>query len=155
MLDMHIYTVMQNLHPSARVGFDWAWANYGDGPHMAVWNEEKLGPLNLETLEAEAARIAAFVAVPASITRRQCALALHAASMITGPEMVAMATVGTPPAMISSVFNAMPEAERYRAQVDFAAASYERANPLLNAVMTASGSSAADIDNFFRAAAQH
>lgn len=91
--------------------------------------------------------------VPSSITRRQCARALFARQMISGPEMVAMAATGTPPAMILAAFSAFPEAERWVALTDFAAATYLRTNPLLVGIMTSTGASSADIDDFFRAAA--
>ena len=87
------------------------------------------------------------------ITRRQCARALFARQMITGPEMVAMTTTGTPPAMIETIFAPMPEAEQWLARADFAADTYMRDNPLLVFIMTASGSTPADIDDFFREAA--
>ena len=90
--------------------------------------------------------------VPASISRRQCARELFNRQMITGPEMVAMTATGTPPAMIEAVFDAMPEADQWVARADFAADTYERGNPLLVGIMTASGATPSDIDEFFRAA---
>lgn len=101
--------------------------------------------------------IAPYVAppapVPASITRRQCARVLFERQMITGPEMVAMTATGTPPAMIEHVFSKMPEADQWVARADFAADTYERNNPLLVGIMSASGSTVRDIDDFFHAAA--
>lgn len=91
--------------------------------------------------------------VPASITRRQCARELFAAGAVTGPEMVAMTATGTPPAMVEAVLAALPEAGQWIARADFAADTYERTNPLLVTVMTASGASAENIDDFFRSAA--
>ena len=91
--------------------------------------------------------------VPPSITRRQCALELHARGLIGGDEAVAMAATASPPAMMAGLFSALSEAEQVIARIDFAAAAYERGNHLLDGLMTASGASAADIDDFFRAAA--
>jgi hypothetical protein len=92
--------------------------------------------------------------VPASITRRQCAREMFERSMITGPEMVAMARTGTPPALVAGLLSSIePEADRYKAEADFAADLYERANPLLVAMMTATGATPAQINDFFRSAA--
>lgn len=93
--------------------------------------------------------------MPASITRRQCARALFATQppMITSEEAIAMAAWAEPPAMIEAVFAAMPEPAQTNARIDFASELYERSNPLLNTVMTAAGSTPAEIDDFFRAAA--
>lgn len=105
---------------------------------------------------AAGGHIAAYVAppapVPQTITRRQCARELFIRAMITGPEMVAMTATAAPPAMIEAVFDAMPEADQWVARADFAADTYERSNPLLVGIMTASGATPADIDDFFREA---
>jgi hypothetical protein len=104
------------------------------------------------------------LAVPASITRRQCARLLFRNKMITGPEMVAMSATGTPPAMVEVVFAAIEnEDARNEARADFAADTYERGNPLLTGVMTDAITSQtpdateaminAAIDDFFRGAA--
>lgn len=90
--------------------------------------------------------------VPQAITRRQCARQLFESQMITGPEMVAMTATGTPPAMIEQIFSQMPEEAQWIALADFAADTYERSNPLLVGIMTASGATPNDIDNFFREA---
>lgn len=91
--------------------------------------------------------------VPASITRRQCALEMLARDLIAGPEAVAMVATATPPALVEALITAMPEPDATLARVDFAAGTYERDTPLLTALMTAQGATSADIDAFFRAAA--
>jgi hypothetical protein len=104
--------------------------------------------------------------VPASITRRQCARELYLRQMITGTEMVAMTATGTPPAMVKVLIDAIENtSERMIARADFAAMSYERANPLLVGIMTATITAqtpgateaqiSAAIDDFFRAASAH
>lgn len=104
--------------------------------------------------------------VPASITRRQCARELYLREMITGTEMVSMTATGTPPAMVKALIDAIENtSDRMIAKADFAAASYERANPLLVGIMTATIAAqtpgateaqiSAAIDEFFRAAAAH
>lgn len=90
---------------------------------------------------------------PPSITRRQCALEMHGRGLITDAEAVAMAATATPPALVETLISALATADQVAARIDFAATSYERANPLLTALMSAQGASAADIDTFFRAAA--
>jgi hypothetical protein len=92
--------------------------------------------------------------VPASITRRQCAIELFDRQMITGPEMVAMVASSQPPAMVSAIFDQLPGSDRWIALTNFAAETYERANPLLNRIMKADGANDAAIDDFFRAAGQ-
>jgi hypothetical protein len=92
--------------------------------------------------------------VPESITRRQCALELHKRGMISAAEALAMTKDGTPPAAVMEVFNALPEESRVMALIDFAATAYYRANQLIPEFMTAKGMSAADVDQFFIAAAK-
>jgi len=92
-------------------------------------------------------------AVPEAITRRQCALQLKALGMITGTEAVAMARAGTPPAAIQAYSDTLGEEERIHAEIDFAATSYFRTNPLIGALLAANGMSETDADAFFIAAA--
>lgn len=89
-------------------------------------------------------------AVPAVITRRQCALEMMARGLITPQEALAMTKTGEAPSMVSSMFFQLPtEADRVSAEIDFAADSYLRDNPLLVGLMTAVGASESDIDAFF------
>jgi hypothetical protein len=149
----NIHAAIQSLHPGADLIRDYTWMMGANGePFMQKWDAGKLGPLDLAAIEAEAVRLASIVPVPATISRRQCARELFIREMISGPEMVAMTATGTPPAMIETVFAAMPQADQWLARADFAADTYERSNPLLVGIMTASGSTAADIDQFFREA---
>ena len=92
-------------------------------------------------------------AVPASITRRQCARQLFAMGMITGPEAVAMTRDGSPPSMVLAYFDQLSGDQRFIAEMDFAADNYYRDNPLLNQIMAAGGHQPADVDAFFIAAA--
>lgn len=124
-----------------------------------VWSTDASLPADTEVRRyladwlAAGREIAAYVAppppVPQTITRRQCARELYTLKMISGPEMVAMTATGAPPAIIEKVFSKMPEADQWLARADFAADTYERTNPLLVGIMTASGSTPADIDDFF------
>jgi len=91
--------------------------------------------------------------VPQSITRRQCALQLRALGLITGSEAVAMTRDGTPPATIKAYFNALEDEDRILAEIDFAATSYFRTNPLIGALLAANGMSETDAGAFFIAAA--
>ena len=149
----NIFAAIRSLYPTAIPIHDWLWVSHLDGPRMDYWNAEKLGPLDLTAIEAEAVRLTSVLPVPASITRRQCARELFERQMVSGPEMVAMTATGTPPAMVEAVFAALPESDQWVARADFAADTYERSNPLLVGVMTASGASVSDIDDFFRDAA--
>jgi hypothetical protein len=150
----NIHAAIQSLHPGASLIHDYVWVMGADGePYMQKWDTDKLGPLDLAAIEAEALRLASIVPVPATITRRQCARELFERERISGPEMVAMTATGTPPADIESMFALMPDNEQWIARSDFAADTYRRDNPLLVFIMTASGSTAADIDDFFIEAA--
>lgn len=89
--------------------------------------------------------------VPETITRRQCALQLLAMGLINGPAAVEMVRNGTPPTYIADYFATLPESARYIAEIDFAAQTYSRSNPLLEMLAASQG---LQIDNFFREAAQ-
>jgi hypothetical protein len=92
--------------------------------------------------------------VPASITRRQCALQLLAEGLVTEAEAVAMAATATPPAYVNTLFAGLSSMDRTRALIDFAANTYDRGNPLIVGMMTATGKTPADADAFFLAASQ-
>lgn len=102
--------------------------------------------------------IAPYVAppapVPQSISRRQCARQMLIMGLISPAEAVEMAQKAAPPAIVGTMLAAMPEPHQSLARIDFAAGAYERGNPLLIAVMTGTGATSSDIDDFFRAAAQ-
>lgn len=91
--------------------------------------------------------------VPQSITRRQCAVELRERQLITPTEALNMTKTATPPAMIQNIFNSMTQDDQIIAETDFAADTYLRTNPLLVLIMTQSGATKEDIDNFFRSAA--
>lgn len=88
--------------------------------------------------------------VPASITRRQCAIQLMVLGIINGDEAVAMAQNGTPPIAVQTYLDALPtETERVMAKIDFAASNYYRSNPLIDAILAASGYTPEQGDQFF------
>jgi hypothetical protein len=88
--------------------------------------------------------------VPASITRRQCARQMLVMNLITSAEALAMTKSGEPPSMVAAVFAQMSAADAVLAEIDFAADTYMRGNPLLVSLMTATGADAAAINQFFR-----
>jgi len=90
--------------------------------------------------------------VPQSITRRQCAIELRERTLITPQEALDMTKYGEVPAMVATLLQSMTESDRINAETDFAADTYLRSNALLNQIMTASGASEEDIDDFFRSA---
>jgi hypothetical protein len=94
------------------------------------------------------------VEIPHSITRRQCAIELRERSLITPQEALDMTRTGIPPAMVQKIFSSMSETDQLIAETDFAADTYERSNVLLTSIMTASGASSEDIDEFFLSAAR-
>lgn len=87
--------------------------------------------------------------VPQSITRRQCAIELRERNLITAQEALDMTRTGIPPAMVQQIFNTLPPNDKIIAETDFAADTYLRSNPLLIQIMTATGASDQDIDDFF------
>ena len=90
--------------------------------------------------------------VPQSITRRQCAIELRERTLITPLEALNMTKTATPPAMIQTIFDAMTENDKILAETDFAADTYLRTNPLLIQIMSSSGATEEEIDDFFRSA---
>lgn len=91
--------------------------------------------------------------VPQSITRRQCAIELRERQLITPLEALNMTKTATPPAMIQTIFDSMQESDGIIAETDFAADTYMRNNQLLIQIMTATGATSDQIDDFFRQAA--
>lgn len=87
---------------------------------------------------------------PDCITRRQCAIEMRERGFITPLEALNMTKTGEIPAFVSAAFAAMSEEDRILAETDFAAANYFRNNPLLIALMSATGATSEDIDQFFR-----
>lgn len=93
--------------------------------------------------------------VPERITRRQAALQLLAMGTITAQEALDMTRAGSVPAAIAAILDAQvaegtftPE-QRILSEIDFAATSYERDNPLLGLM----GLSGQETDQFFIGAA--
>ena len=91
--------------------------------------------------------------IPRSITRRQCAKQLLNMGMVSGEEALAMTRTGEPPAMVAASFAQLSPEDAVLAEIDFAADTYMRDNPLLNNLMLATGASEEEINDFFRAAA--
>lgn len=87
--------------------------------------------------------------VPENISRRQCARQLFIMGLITGPEAVDMARSGIPPSFVQTAFNNLPQNDQYIAEMDFAANTYTRSNPLLNSIMVANGNTQEELDQFF------
>lgn len=92
--------------------------------------------------------------VPASITRRQCAKRMLMMGLISGEEALAMTRHGEPPAMVAAMFQQLSPEDAVLAEIDFAADTYQRTNPLLINLMLATGAGEREIDDFFREAAQ-
>lgn len=130
-------TTVQRLADNAFIPFDGGNRDYRE---YLVWLEEGNEPEPYVPPSY----------VPQAITRRQCAIELREQQLITPQEALDMTRIGLPPAMIQTYFDTMTETDRIIAETDFAAETYERSNPLLIQIMTASGATEEDIDNFFR-----
>lgn len=93
--------------------------------------------------------------VPASITRRQLLLQLALSEMISSAEALAAAQTGAVPAAVQAVFDQLAPADKLAAEITWATMSVaERGHPLVAALAAAQAMTDADIDDFFRAAAQ-
>lgn len=92
--------------------------------------------------------------VPESITRRQCAIEMRERGMITPQEALDMTKYGKVPAIVNDLFLQMSVDDRIKAETDFAATNYLINNPLLLFVMSGSGSTKDEIDQFFRDASK-
>lgn len=91
---------------------------------------------------------------PESITRRQCAIELLERKMISSEEALAMTKAGDMPQAIRTIIEkelAESIEAMIRAEIDFAAATYYRDNPLFSMM----GMSNTDLDEFFFLAARH
>lgn len=94
------------------------------------------------------------IPVPQSITRRQCAIELRERSIISSQEALNMTKYGDVPSLVQQLLSQMNDADRIKAETDFAANTYMRSNPLLISVMTEAGSTEEEIDQFFRDASK-
>lgn len=89
------------------------------------------------------------VKVPNYITRRQCAIELRERGLITALEALEMTRTGIPPAMIQAIFNTMSEEDGIIAATEFAADRYSRSHILIIQIISSTGATSEDIDNFF------
>lgn len=114
----------------------------------ATTGEQTIRPWTQAEIDAALAQ-RAKAEVPASITRRQCAIRMLEMAMISGSEAIAMTQSGVPPAAVTAYLATLPEPDRTLATIDFAAMTYYRDNPLLTALMVANNMSESDVDAFF------
>ena len=95
---------------------------------------------------------ASIAPVPVSITRPQAAKQLYIMNLISSQEALAMSQSGAAPAFVMEQISLLDAKGQILAQIDFARYTFERAHPLLNALMQANGHSSEEIDDFFRQA---
>lgn len=94
---------------------------------------------------------APLTTVPESVTKRQFMIQLLRAGMVA-PEEVSMLAL-QPPALLSVVLDALPEADELEARLSWAAMTQvERYSPLTLAAAAAAGTTEEQLDDFFRAA---
>lgn len=92
--------------------------------------------------------------VPASISDRQFFQQLAVDGIITRAEALAAVKTGDVPAALAGIVDALPEADRFGAEMLLSGATvFERTHPLSIAIGKARGMTPSDIDAFFRAAA--
>jgi hypothetical protein len=126
----------------------------GDIVHAPSLNTDYSGYMLVEWVMQEPP--APPPAVPASITRRQCALELNAQSLITLQEALDMVRTAAVPKAIAAIFDSLvadgswTDEQRILAEIDFAADNYYRSNSLLSLM----GLTDEQIDQFFIAAKQ-
>ncbi len=91
------------------------------------------------------------VPVPASITRLQLILGMTIAGLITAEEGENAASGSAIPAVVAAAFAGLPSDVATLARIRWAAMTLvERGNPLVAAVASAAGKSAAEMDQYFR-----
>lgn len=92
--------------------------------------------------------------VPAAISDRQFFQQLAVAGIISHAEALAAVKTGEIPAALASIVDALPDADRFAAEMLLSGAvTFERHHPLTEAVGEARGLTADEIDAFFQAAA--
>lgn len=90
--------------------------------------------------------------VPESVTKRQFLIQLLRAGMVAPEEVATLAL--QPPALMSAVLDAMPEADALEARLSWGAMTQvERFSPLTLSAAAAAGTTEEQLDDFFRAAA--
>jgi hypothetical protein len=90
--------------------------------------------------------------VPDAVTKRQFLIQLLRAGMVEPEEVPTLAT--QPPALMAAVLAAMPEEDALEARLSWAAMTQvERHSPLTLSAAAAAGTTEAQLDDFFRAAA--
>jgi hypothetical protein len=93
--------------------------------------------------------------VPPVVTDRQLFQALAAEGLVPPAEALAAVRTGELPAAFRTVLDAMPEGERFAAEMVLSGAtSFERGHPLTAAIGAGLGLSPEGIDELFRAAAR-
>jgi len=93
------------------------------------------------------------VPVPDVVTKRQFLIQLLRSGMVTAEEVPTLAS--QPPALMAAVLAAMPEEQALEANLSWAAMTQvERFSPLTLAAAAAAGTTEAQLDEFFIAAAQ-
>ena len=101
------------------------------------------------------AEIAEFEAPRSSLvipplTRRQVFIGMADAGLITAPEAIASASVGTPPAAVEAAFLAMPSAQQTPARITFGAFQVAyRNDPMTELFRTTAGMTPTQMDAFF------
>lgn len=93
------------------------------------------------------------VLMPAAITRWQCAVHMRAISLISDAEALAMIRTAAAPSFVETLFAALDPADQQRAREAFAASEYERGSEIV-AMILPPGTTADEVDEFFRAAGQ-
>lgn len=71
------------------------------------------------------------------LTRRQAALGMMSANIISAPEALLMVQTAAPPAAVKATLDLLAEPDKTKAYIDFASDTYQRTNPLLVGVANA------------------
>ena len=98
---------------------------------------------------------AGVINVPQTISDRQFFQQLAIAKVISQEEALAAVKTGDIPSALSGFIAALPDAARFNAEMLLSGATvFQRDHPLTNAVATAQGMTADQVDEFFRQAAK-
>lgn len=142
----------RQVYSSARSAF----VGVGDKAYK-IWLAQGNVPTRIASMDElkEVLIAAGVINVPQTISDRQFFQQLAIAKVISQEEALAAVKTGDIPSALSGFIAALPDAARFNAEMLLSGATvFQRDHPLTNAVATAQGMTADQVDEFFRQAAK-
>jgi hypothetical protein len=154
----NIHQAIQNLYPGAVPNHDYLWVMGDDDvPYMAYWNDAKLGPLDMNAIEAESIAISEGRGGARNIntiTRRQFFQGLAVTGEITEAQAVEALATGKMPDQIEVIIDTLPTDQKFPARMLLLGANeMQLTNPLTQTFAAAKGWDEAETKAFFDLAA--